>query len=46
MNDSVLKSNPDNAALNSMNGSYHRSMDFVDCKNVTVEGVILHNSTT
>jgi polygalacturonase len=46
MNDSLLKANPDSAALKAMKGTYHRSMDFIDCKNVTVEGVVLHNSTT
>jgi hypothetical protein len=46
MNDSLLKTNPDDVVLNSMKGKYHRSMDFVDCKNVSVDGVILHNSTT
>lgn len=46
MNDSLMKANPDTALLNTMKGKYHRSMDFVDCKNITVEGVILHNSTT
>jgi len=46
MNDSLMKTNPDSTVLSSMKGKYHRAMDFIDCKNVTVDGVILHNSTT
>ena len=46
MNDSLLKSQPDTAQLRTMTGRYHRSIDLVDCSNITVEGLLLHNSTT
>lgn len=46
MNDSILKSITDTSILNKMRGKYHRFIDLIDSKNVTVEGIILHNSTT
>jgi polygalacturonase len=29
-----------------MKGSYNRFLEFIDCDNVTLDGVTLHNSTT
>ncbi len=46
LNDSLLKQLKDTAALKMMKGSYHRFLEFVDCENVTVEDITLHNSTS
>ncbi len=46
-NDSLIKNlNNDTALLRSMKGRYQRFVEFIDCRDVTLEGVTLHNSTT
>ena len=46
-NDSLIKnSNNDTALLRSMKGRYQRFLEFIDCKDVRIEGITLHNSTT
>jgi len=42
----VKKSKDDTSLLRTLKGKYHRFMEFVDCSNVTIEGITLHNSTT
>jgi hypothetical protein len=46
LNDSLLKTLRDTAELRSMKGTYHRFLEFIDCENVAVEGITLHNSTS
>jgi hypothetical protein len=46
--DSLMKSKPVDMlhALESAKGKYHRFLEFIDCENVRVEDVTLHNSTS
>ncbi len=47
LNDSLIKSGSfTGEQLSQMNGKYHRFLFFEDCKNVTVQDVTLHNSTS
>lgn len=46
LNDSLMKTHPSDEVLKNMQGKYHRFLNFVDCKDVTVEGITLHNSTS
>jgi hypothetical protein len=46
-NDSLIKAKPFNPALlTAASGKYQRFLEFIDCENVTVSGITLHNSTT
>jgi hypothetical protein len=46
-NDSLIRAAAGNSALlQNMNGTYHRFLDFVDCNNITIDGITLHNSTS
>jgi hypothetical protein len=42
----VKKSKDDTSLLRTLNGKYHRFMELIDCRNVFMEGITLHNSTT
>jgi polygalacturonase len=47
LNDSIVKASAnDTSRLRNMKGSYNRFVEFIDCDNVTLDGVTLHNSTT
>ncbi|HVG16829.1 MAG TPA: glycosyl hydrolase family 28 protein, partial [Chitinophagaceae bacterium] len=46
-NDSLIKNlHNDTAMLRSMKGSYQRFLEFIECSDVLIEGITLHNSTT
>jgi hypothetical protein len=45
-NDALIKAGSAKAVPDSMKGAYQRTLEFVDCDNVTVDGITLHNSTT
>jgi polygalacturonase len=45
-NDPLIKTAPSQPILDSMKGPYQRFLEFIDCENVTVEGITLHNSTS
>lgn len=42
----VRKSEGDTSLLRTLSGKYHRFIELVDCDNVVIEGITLHNSTT
>jgi hypothetical protein len=45
-NDSLIRTFPHNTSRPQVTkGIYHHFLDFVDCENVTVDGIVLHNST-
>jgi hypothetical protein len=48
LNDSLMKAKPADLlnAFKSTKGKYNRFLEFIDCENVFVEGITLHNSTT
>ncbi|CAN5825120.1 hypothetical protein BH24BAC1_BH24BAC1_17790 [soil metagenome] len=46
-NDSLVKTKPaDQEVLRVAKGTYQRFLEFIDCEQVTLAGVTLHNSTT
>ena len=46
-NDSLIKSaNQESINSNKTSGSYHRFIELNNCKNATIEGITLHNSTS
>lgn len=45
-NDSLVRTAPSEAVLKEMKGRYQRSIELIDCNNIKLEGITLHNSTT
>ncbi len=47
LNDSIIKTgNLSLISSTKLPGSYHRSIEFKDCEDVSIEGITLHNSTS
>ena len=46
-NDSIIKTgNLSLLSVTKIPGSYHRSIEFKDCEDISIEGITLHNSTS